>query len=40
MAIVTIKEEQVPLKAYLRADSYSQHFRFNNNTGEGKVSYR
>lgn len=36
MAIVTIKEEQVPLKAYLRADSYSQHFRFNNNTGEGK----
>ena len=36
MAIVTIKEEQVPLKAYLRADSYSQHFKFNNDTGEGK----
>lgn len=36
MAIVIIKEKRVPLKAYLRADSYSQHFIFNDDTRNGQ----
>ena len=34
MAIINICKDRIPLKAYLRADPYSQHFKFADNTGE------
>ena len=34
MAIINICKDRIPLKAYLRADPYSQHFKFTDNTGE------
>lgn len=34
MAIINIKKSNIPLKAYLRADSHSQHFVFNDCQGE------
>lgn len=34
MAINEINAKHIPLKAYLRADSYSQHFEFCNEDGE------
>lgn len=34
MAIINIKKSNIPLKAYLRADSHSQHFVFTDCQGE------
>ena len=34
MSIIIIKEDSIPLKAYLRADPYSQHFRFGPDNSE------
>lgn len=33
MAVHNIKKEEIPLKAYLRADSYSQHYKFVDDFG-------
>lgn len=34
MAIINIKRSEIPLKAYLRADSHSQHFVFSDSQDE------
>lgn len=34
MAIINIQRDNIPLKAYLRADSNSQHFMFSDNSEE------
>jgi len=34
MAIINIDKDSIPLKAYLRADPNSQHFKYTDNTGE------
>lgn len=34
MAIINIDKNNIPLKAFLRADYFSQHFQFNDNSGE------
>ena len=34
MAIINIKKDNIPLKAYLRADPHSQHFKFKETYGE------
>lgn len=30
MATINIERDNIPLKAYLRADPHFQHFKFNN----------